>query len=446
MPESHPALKRELRLWDLVFFNVSAVAGIRWIAASAHAGPGSISLWVLAALFFFVPSVRVVASLSARFPEEGGFYVWTKHAFGDWHAFLSAWFYFIANIIYFPGLLLAGVSMTAYLFGPDAARIAESRALALPVTIALLWAACLLNLLGLGVSKWAANLGGSSMWIIGALLVVVGLIAALRYGSATRFDLRPDPSFATVNYWSQVAFAFIGLELGAILGSEIHDPRRTVPLAAWLSAVACAAFYIAGTAAMLALLKPDQISPLAGLAQAGQAADQRLGLGWLRIGFAGLIAVGVSGQLVSYLAGNTRLPYVIGLDRYLPAAFARLHPRWRTPHVSILTQAALATAVLLAMQFGETTRGAYQTLVDAAVISSFLPFVYIFCAAIRFGQVVSGMLGGAVSLLAIALSLVPPPDVARWWSFELKLIGGALAMGVLGWIVFSRARRRLAME
>ena len=81
MSDAQPALRRELRLWHLVLFNVSAVAGIRWLAAAAQVGPGSLTLWILAALTFFLPSALVIASLSARFPEEGGFYVWTKQRF-----------------------------------------------------------------------------------------------------------------------------------------------------------------------------------------------------------------------------------------------------------------------------------------------------------------------------------------------------------------------------
>src|SRR5438270_10178610 len=93
--EGTKTLRRELRLRDLVFFNICAVVSLRWVAAAAHAGAGSLLLWVIAALFFFLPSAITVAGLSRRFPQEGGMYVWTKHAFGDQHAFLCGWFYFI---------------------------------------------------------------------------------------------------------------------------------------------------------------------------------------------------------------------------------------------------------------------------------------------------------------------------------------------------------------
>lgn len=143
-----PSLRRELRLRDLVFFDICAIVSLRWVAAAAHAGPGSFVLWIIAAVFFFLPSAMTVSSLSRRFPEEGGLYIWTKRAFGDQHAFLCGWFYFISNVLYLPSLLLAGISMTAYAFGELGQHVAEDRVFAVPITLAVLWAASPLTFLG----------------------------------------------------------------------------------------------------------------------------------------------------------------------------------------------------------------------------------------------------------------------------------------------------------
>jgi amino acid transporter len=441
-PAAATGLRRELGLWDLVLFNIAAVAGVRWLSAAAHAGPGSITLWVLAVLFFFVPSALVVSSLSRRFPQEGGLYVWSREAFGDWHGFLCAWYYLISNIIYFPTLILVGVSMAAYMFG--AGEIAETRHYALPVTFAVLWAVFLANLFGLKIVKWAGNLGGGSTWVIAVLLVGFSIPVLLKFGSATRFHIVPSVTWDSVNFWSQIAFAFVGLEVGAILGGEIHNPDRNVPRAAAISGAICTAFYIAGTSALLVLMRPEHVSVMTGLTQAGQITGQRLGVWWLGPVFATLVTVGTIGQLGSYVAGNTRLPFAVGLDRYMPPVFARLHPRWGTPYVSILTQAALCSLLLFAMEYGETLRGAYQTLVDMCVITTFVPFLYLFAAGVRFGRGVAGVLGFGVSALAIAVSLVPPPDVPAVWRFEGKVVAGLVLTGLLGRVIFVRSRARWA--
>src|SRR5205807_1815632 len=107
-------LRREMGFWDVLFFNIATVLGPRWVAAAAHNGTSSISLWILAALLFFVPMALVINELSSRFPEEGGLYVWSKEAFGDFHGFVAGWTYWVYTIFYFPGLLLASTSMSAY--------------------------------------------------------------------------------------------------------------------------------------------------------------------------------------------------------------------------------------------------------------------------------------------------------------------------------------------
>ncbi|HYL75247.1 MAG TPA: APC family permease [Bryobacteraceae bacterium] len=440
IPSPSPTLRRELRLWHLILFNVSAVVGIRWLAAAAQVGPGSLSLWLLAVLAFFLPSALVVASLSARFPEEGGFYVWTKRAFGPWHGFLCAWLYFVSNILYFPTLLLSGVAMASYMFGQSGVRYSENPWYAIPVTFTVLWAAFLANFFGLRVGKWTGILGGTSTYLVGGLLVVFGVMVAWRFGSATHFHFLPQPTWANLNFWSQIALAMTGLELAPILGGEIYNPERNVPKAAWISGFGCAGFYIAGTAALLALLPQNQISAMTGLAQAGNIAGARFGANWLSPCFALLITIGVTGQLSTYIAGNTRLPYALGIDRHLPEAFARLHPRWHTPHISIMVQCGLASVLLLIVQLGENLRAGYQILVDMVVVATLLPFVYIFVTGFKFGQRLAGTAGALLSIAGVVLSAVPPPGVSSVWLFELKVVGGSVLLAILGRAIFMRHR------
>jgi amino acid transporter len=436
-------LRRELRLRDLVWLNICAVASLRWVATAAHAGPVSIVLWVIAALFFFLPSAIVIARLSERFPEEGGMYIWTKRAFGDRHAFLCAWFYFISNVLYFPSLLLAGISMVAYAFGATGVRFAEEPACALPTTVAVLLTLFLANAFGLNVAKWVSTAGGAATFIIAIILGICALVVFNRSGAATEFQLLPRASIGTLNFWSQIAFAFIGLELAPIVSGEMRNPRRDLPRAAVFGAVACAIYYIAGTAALLVLLPSPEISPMTGLAQAGLAAARNFELPALSVLFAALIGAAIAGQAGTYIAGNTRLPYVIGLDRYIPAAFARLHPRWNTPYVALLVQAAISTVFLVMAQLGETVRATYQIMVDLVVIVTFIPFLYIFASGCRFASRTAGVSGLLVTALAIALSVIPPPEAASVAIFEAKVIGGCVVLGALGWLIFRRYEARL---
>ena len=419
-----------------MLFNIAAVTGVRWLAAAAHTGPGSITLWALAAALFFVPSALSVAALSRRFPEEGGLYVWTRRGFGDWHGFLCGWCYWLSNVFYFPSLLLAGVGMASTALG-----FSQERAYIVALSLGILWIASVTNIVGLRIGKWTDNLGGISTFLAGALLVTLGAIVWLRFGAATPMCVLPEWNLDRLNFWSQIAFAFGGLELGAIMGGEIRNPEKTVARAAWISGVAVAAFYIVGTLAMLALLPPERISVVTGLVQAAGVAGARLGWGWPSLVVAGAICFSVMGQLGAWIAGSARLPFVIGIDHYLPPIFARLHPRWGTPHISILILSGACTIFVFTMQAGESLRIGYQLLVDMTVITYFVPFLYLFGAAWKYGQRLSGAAGIFVTAVAVVLSFVPPPDAASIWLFELKLASGFAALAGLGWMCFRRFKR-----
>ena len=155
-------LPRVMGFWDVLLFNIATVLGPRWIAAAAHNGASSISLWILAAAFFFVPTALVIVELSTRFPEEGGLYAWSKMAFGEFHGFVAGWTYWVYTFFYFPGLLLASAAMAAYIGGIGNASLAQNRTFLLVGSFVLLFVAVYLNIIGLQIGKWLQNAGGVS--------------------------------------------------------------------------------------------------------------------------------------------------------------------------------------------------------------------------------------------------------------------------------------------
>jgi amino acid transporter len=429
-------LRRVLGPRDVFLFNLAAVIGIRWLAAAAQAGSGSVLLWLLAAAFFFVPSALAVSLLAARYPEQGGIYIWTRETYGAWHGFLCGWCYWLSNLFYFPNLLISGLAMAAAAFG-----FTESKAVIVTLSLVLLWIALAANLLGFGIGKWTHNIAAVAVWAAGALIVAAGAAAWIAGGPATPMRLAPDWSLEKLNFWSQIAFAFGGLELGAILAGEIRDPARTVPRMAWASGAAIAVFYILGTLGMLALLPAAEISAVTGLVQAGQAAGARFGFPALAAVMILLVITAVTGQVTAWIGGAARLPFVIGLDRNLPAALTRLHPRWKTPHIAILAQGAVCSIALVLLQAGENLRAGYQLLVDMTVITYFLPFLYLFGASWKHGARLSAACGLTVTAAAIGLSLIPPADVASVALFEAKLIGGCVALALAARMCFKAARK-----
>lgn len=463
-PDSKAQLRKTMGFWDVLLFNIATVLGPRWIAAAGHNGTSSISLWILAAVFFFVPGALVINELSSRFPVEGGLYVWSREAFGDFHGFIAGWTYWIYTVFYFPGLLLASASMSAYIVSGRGSELAQDRTFLLTVSLLLLLVAVLLNIIGLNIGKWLQNAGGVGTYLPLLILGCVALVIALTHGSATHFtraNMLPAWNWDTVNFWSQIAFAFTGLELVSAMSEEVRDPRRTLPRAVFASGALIAFMYIAGTFAILALVPAADLDPQSGVFHAITVGSVALRIGFLGVLAAILVTVGNAGGVGSTVAGIARVPFVVGIDRYLPAAFGKIHPRWKTPYVSILVQAIASGGILLVSQINDSTRGAYQFLIDAAIILYFIPFLYMFAAVIKLayrrdrrqnthailvpgglpGVWIAGGLGFVVVLIGIFVSLVPPGDSTSKLGFELKLVGGTLASILLGLVLYWRGAR-----
>ena len=467
--DSKSQLRKTMGFWDVLLFNIATVLGPRWIAAAGHNGTSSISLWVLAAVFFFVPGALVINELSSRFPEEGGLYAWSREAFGPFHGFVAGWTYWIYTVFYFPGLLLASASMAAYIVGGRGAVLAQDRTFLLTVSLSMLLVAVLLNIIGLNVGKWLQNAGGVGTYVPLLMLAGIAAIVCWKHGSATHFtvaNMLPTWNWDTVNFWSQIAFAFTGLELVSCMSEEVRDPRRTLPRAVFGAGALIALMYIVGTFAILALVPAAGLDPQSGVFNAITVGAVALKLGFLGMLAAILVTAGNAGGVGSTVAGIARVPFVVGVDRYLPEAFGKIHPRWKTPYVSILVQASISGAILLGSQINETTRGAYQFLIDAAIILYFIPFLYMFAAVIKLarrkdrkenphavlvpggiaGVWICGGLGFVVVLIGIMVSLVPPGDSSDKLGFELKLVLGTVASILIGLVLYWRGARAKQAE
>ena len=463
-------LRKEMGFWDVLLFNIATVLGPRWVAAAAHSGPSSISLWIIAAVFFFVPSALVINELSSRFPCEGGLYIWAQEAFGDFHGFVAGWTYWIYTVFYFPGLLLASAAMSAYIIGEGGATLEHNRQFLLLVSLGYLIVAVVLNIIGLNIGKWLQNAGGISTYAPLVLLVALGGFLWLRQGSATHLtwtNVLPVWNWDTVNFWSQIAFAFTGLELVSAMSQEIRDPQRTLPRAVFAAGVLIAVMYIVGTMAVMALVPPADVSTTSGVFHAITVGSITLKIGFMGIIAALLATVGNAGGVGSTVAGIARVPFVVGIDRYLPAAFGKIHPRWRTPYVSIIVQAVVSGLILFLSQINSpSVKAAYQFLIDAAIILYFIPFLYMFASAIKLvgrrerlenknavlipggksGVWIVSILGFVTVLIGIIVSLVPPGDSSDKLGFELRLVGGTLAAIALGLSLYWRGVRQKSAE
>ena len=455
-------LRRELGLLDLVFLNVVAITGIRWLASASRYGSASLTLWLLAFLAFFVPQGLAVTELSTRYPEEGGIYVWTKKAFGDFHGFVCGWCYWINNLIYFPGLLAFTVGNAVYIGGTDIVQLGENKFFVTTLSLLFFWFVILINVRGLQAGKWLQNIGAVGTWVPALVLILMGASAYYMFGSAnpiTAKGLIPEGSFSTLNYWSQMCFAFAGLELASIMGGEIRNPRRNIPRGILYGGILVALIYVSGSLSIYIALPGKDISIVSGVMQAIAEVTSRVGVVWVLSVLAFLLMMSGLGGTSAWVAGSARIPFVAGLDRYLPQAFGKIHPKYGSPYVAILAQGVISSLFIATGYFGGSVEEAYLLLVSVTLIVYFIPYLYLFAAAIVLrireglrpeiiaipggngGTLFTCALGFLTSFTAIAVALVPPQEAADALIYEAKVIGGCLLCFASGAYLYLRARR-----
>jgi amino acid transporter len=441
---------------------VTAGCSLQWAATAASAGPSSLIVWLLGALCMFVPLAICVVFMSSRHPDHGGLYVWSKLAFGPFVGFMTGWTYWTANLPFFSGMLYF-IAGSALFFGGNPNAVAGASPLYfIGFSVAVLAVAAVLNVRGIAEAQWITRWGAHARWIGTLLLVVLALAILRRFGTATRIDretLVPGFHLADVVFWSTIAFAWTGPEAASFMAGEIRDPQRTVPRAFAIAAPLIAAVYLLSTTSVLVSIPPAQTNPLYGVMDAIRADALRLGVQWLIPVGAACLVLDRLGSVCAWLGAVARIPFVAGLDQYLPARFGRLHPRYGSPAVALWTQAVLAGVFTVLGQAGQSVRSAYNVLIAMMVVATLLPFVPLFASAIRlaFGApvpgelripggritvIAAGSLGLATSLAAIALAFVPPGDEDHPTLAVLKIAAMTFLVLLGGALVYATGRAR----
>ncbi len=456
-----PELKRVLGLWDIVFFTVVAVTGLRWISRGARAGAPSVLLWVLAWLAFFVPLALAVSVLAKKHPEQGGIYAWVHRAFGPFASALCGWCLWVNNLFYFPSLLLFAAANAAAMFGGLAPGLGDSRVFSTIFVLGFLWFTVSISIQGFEAGRWLQNVGVIGTWVPVALLIVGAAVVFGTLGSQT--SLTPSAmvpradAFGTISLWSGFCFAFAGFEIGAFASQEIHDPERTLPRGIAISGLIVTLIYVAGTVAVLIIVPSDVLAERSGIADAVDAAATSMGLPAVGPLTAFLLAASGIAGCASWMAGSARIAYAAAREGQWPAALGALHPRYRTPHVALIAQGVIATLIFLSSLFltiggGTTTvQESYDILVNLTIVVYFVPYVYLFWglwrllkgAELTLGLRVAAVAGLAATVISMILVFVPPSGTANVLNYEVNLIWqtAAVVAGGVGLYYFGRRQK-----
>jgi len=458
-----PHLKRVLGRWDLVLLFVVAVFNLNVVPSIAANGGVTVWLWIISLLLFFWPQGIAVIELAHRFPGEGGVYLWAKEVFGEWHGFLSGWCYWTNNMLYVPTVMLYFVGVSVFVLGPGHEALADSKAFALIASLVLLGLLTILNIVGLGVGKWLNNLGGIGTGTAAATLISLGVIILARYGTTVtvaEFHIPADPRFV-LNSFGVICFGLVGLELASVMGDEIRDPQRILPGAVAWGGIISGMLYIGVTLTLLIAIGKNQISVLQGIVQAVSHMAAKVGVGWIVAPFALMLSLSIAGIGSAWMGGSARIPFVAGLDSYMPSWLGRIHPRYATPHAALTVQFVVSLG-LCVINFAASggVQEAFQTMLSLAVVLQLVPFVYVFAALLKFAfrepvsqghynknvLILAGSSGLLTTVLGIALAFSPAKQITSLWRYEAMMFGFTLfflALAVFFFFVYGRRKAQV---
>jgi amino acid transporter len=280
--------------------------------------------------------------------------------------------------------------------------------------------------------------------------------------TSTDFAIPANPRFV-LNSFGVICFGLVGLELASVMGDEIESPEKTLPGAVAWGGVLSGLLYIGATLTLLIAVSKDNISVLQGIVQAVRHMAGRVGVPWIVAPFAFLLSISIAGIGSAWLGGSARIPFVAGLDSYMPAWLGKIHPKYATPYAALIVHATVSM-ILVIVNFTFTGAGVqetFQKLLSLAVVLQLVPFLYMFGALLKMAfqvpfvrgrynrstLILAGISGLLTTMLGIALAFFPAQQITSLRSYELWMFGGTLFfIGLAAFFFYVYGRRKTARK
>jgi amino acid transporter len=447
---SSHSLHRQLRLRDLVLTQVLCVVGSSWVGIAAGLGRAQALTWIAAMVVFYLPMAVSVICLNREMPLEGGLYVWARTAFGDLGGFMTAWNLWVYGIVITATILYAIPTELSYLIGPAAAWLPENRPASFAIVALLVLAVTGCAIRGLELGKWVHNVGGISILVVYAGLIVLPIWALARHLQVHWEPLPlqlPERNMISLALFGQMVFgALCGLEYIAILAGESRSPARSIGQSVVIASPIICAMFILGTSSVVAFSR-GHIDYIAPIPQTLRYALGNHGFGSL---FAVLAILLLQFRLIAaasfIFTGVTRLPMAAGWDHLIPAWFTRLHPRYRTPTNSIGFTCVLILLLLVLASIGVHAQEAFQVLSNAGITHYELAYVVMFAIPLAGAKTLrialprwlrwTSVAGLCATLFSFAVSAYPFVDVVNPLAYAGKILGTTVVSNAVGYYFY----------
>ena len=458
------------------FMMVAAVASIRSLPSMAVYGLGSIMLFLIPAIVFFVPISLVASELGTGW--NGGIYGWVKQAYGDRLGFFIIWFMWVQVAVWYPTVLGFAASTLAYLFNPE---LAENGVFTCIVIIVFYWASTFLALRGFDTlskfTTWFMLLGtalpAACLFILGVIWLVLGnpSAAPLDWGALVPavFDenthVLANAHHLHQDYWKEFSgtiaglvlivgnfLAYAGIEMNAIHARDLKNPQREMPKAILLAGIMIIAIFIPPTIAISLVVPADSTSLTAGVIQAYAAFFTAFDTPWITPILGVLLIIGALGGVLSWTAGPSKGLLFVGKSGMLPLGLQKVNKNGVQQNILIL-QAILVTLLSTIYIFIDNVSNAFWMTSAMAALIYLIIYIFMFMSAMKLrktqpnvkrGFVLKGLyfwcyLGLASTIVAIIFGFIPPSQFSDMPTLEYMgiLVAGLIITGAPPFIFFA---------
>lgn len=428
--------------------NVIAVDSLRSLPIGAAYGASVIAYYLIAGLFFFIPSALAAAELATRWPTTGGIYIWVREAFGNKIAFIVMWLQWVYNVIWYPTISIWIAATLTYIFSPE---LINHPLYMTCTSLTIFWIATIINCFGIRISSWISGIGA----IVGTLIpmAIITLLGAawiiLKKPSTIQFTLHSFmPDLSSINQISFVValvFGLIGIEMSAIHAGDVKNPQKAYPRALLISVIIILASLIFASLAIAVVLPAHQLNIITGLVEAYSAFFDAFHLSWLTpIIIIAIIISSISG-VAAWIIGPSRGLMIASQDTQLPKILCKISKK-DVPVNLLIIQGILVTLLTLMFLLLPSVTAGYWILSALTAQLAVMSYLGLFAALIALrikhphrpncfcipGGLLGVVLTGGTGLLACVavflIGFIPPSQIQTGnpFIYEALLIGGII--------------------
>lgn len=374
--------KKKVSLWKMVLFTVCGILVLDTFVAPAAIGVSSITIWVLTAILFFIPYGLINAELGAAYPEDGGIFAWVKRAFGDFHATLVGWFYWVNVAFWMPAVFVAFSWWFQLAYAPDMTIFWGAF-----IAIALCWVVVYIGIRGIELSVLVTNIAAVTKMAVLVIFGILGIIYGVQNGFANDFSIGEFvPSFEDALIFAPaIVYNLLGFELISSIASELDNPGKNIPKMTIMAGILIAGLYIFGTIGVLAATPAASVDPLDGFFYALQELSTVFGSAGPAI-FKVIIAFALftlMANMISWTLGGVEVLDAADLENR-SKLLAHKNKKYGTADYSYVLMGVIATLlIVLNFVLSGDANAVFWTILSFSFVVFLLPYLWLFPSFVK---------------------------------------------------------------